>query len=87
MKKEKSTVIAEGKEFPLILGHAITVHKFQGSTLAYMQGDLNPSTGKKTAKGKNYQQHIFQVQFYTLLSHAKSHNKVLLLILNLKILR
>ena len=87
LKKEKSTAIAERKQFLLILGHAITVHKFQGSTLAYMQVDLNPSTGKKTAKGKNYQQPIFQVQFYTLLSCAKSHDKVLLLTLNLKVLR
>ena len=36
LKKGKSTVIAERKQFPLILGHAITVHKSQGSTLANM---------------------------------------------------
>ena len=71
-KKGKSTVIAERKQFPLILSHEITVHKSQGSTLAYMQGDLNRSTGKKTATGKNYQQPITQGQFYTLLSRAKS---------------
>ena len=47
LKKGKSTVVAERKQFPLILGHAITVHKSQGSTLAYMQGDLNRCTGKK----------------------------------------
>ena len=58
LKKGKITVIAERKQFPLILGHAITVHKPQGSTLPYMQGDLNRSTGKKTATGKNYQQPI-----------------------------
>ena len=79
LKKGKSTVVAERKQFPLILGHAITVHKSQGSTLAYMQGDLNRSTGKKTATGKNYQQPISQGQFYTLLSRAKSRDKVLLL--------
>ena len=44
-----------------------------------MQGELNLSTGKKTANGKNYQQPIYQGQFYTLLSHAKSRDKVLLL--------
>ena len=71
--------MAETKQFPLTLGYAITVHKSQGSTLAYMQGDLNRSTGKKTATGKNYQQPISQGQFYTLLSRAKSHDKVLLL--------
>ena len=79
LKKGKSTAIAERKHIPLILGHGITVHKSEGSTLAYMQGDLNQSTGKKTATGKNYQQPISQGQFYTLLSHAKSHDKVLLL--------
>ena len=41
LKKGKSTVIAERKQYLLILGHAITVHKSQGSTLTYMQGDLN----------------------------------------------
>ena len=79
LKKGKSTAIAERKHIPLILGHGITVHKSEGSTLAYMQGDLNQSTGKKTATGKNYQQPISQGQFYTLLSCAKSHDKVLLL--------
>ena len=42
-----------------------------------MQGDLNRSTGKKTATGKNYQQPISQGQFYTSLS--KSCDEVLLL--------
>ena len=55
LKKGKSTAIAERKQFPLILGHEITVHKAQRSTLAYMQSDLNRSTGKKTATWKNYQ--------------------------------
>ena len=71
--------MTETKQFPLTLGYAITVHKSQGSTLAYMQGDLNRSTDKKTATGKNYQQSISQGQFYTLLSRAKSRNEVLLL--------
>ena len=51
-KKGKFTAIAERKQFSLILGHAITVHKSQGSTLNYMKGDLSRSTGKKTATGK-----------------------------------
>ena len=40
LKKGKSIVVAERKQFLLILGHAITVHKSQGSTLTCMQGDL-----------------------------------------------
>ena len=79
LKKGKSTVIAERKQFPLILGHIITVHKSQGSALAYIQGELNQSNGKKTAMGKNYQQPISQGQLFTLLSRAKSRDKVLLL--------
>ena len=70
-------VIAETKPFLLILGHAVTVYKYQVSSRAYMQGDLNGSTGKKTATGKNYQQLISQGQFYTLLSCAKSGHKIL----------
>ena len=79
LKKGKITVIAERKQFPLILGHAVTAHKSQGSTLNYMKGDLSRYTGKKTATDKTYQQSIHQGQFYTLLSHAKSRDKVLLL--------
>ena len=41
LKKDKITVIAERKQFPLILGHAVTDHKSQGSTLNYMKGDLS----------------------------------------------
>ena len=41
LKKGKSTIITERKQFLLTLRHAITVHKSQRSTLAYMQGDLN----------------------------------------------
>ena len=36
LKKGKSTAIAERKQCLLILGHAIPVHKPQGSTLTYM---------------------------------------------------
>ena len=79
LKKGRNTVIAERKQLLLIRAHTITVHKSEGSTLAYMQGDLNRSTGKKTAIGKNYQQPISQGRFYTLLSWAKSCEQVLLL--------
>ena len=79
LKKRKSTVIAERKQFPLILGHTMTVHKSQESTLAIMQGDLNGPTGKKFTTRKNYQQPVYQGQFYFLLSSAKSRYKVLLL--------
>ena len=79
LKKGKITVIAERKPFPLILGHAITVHKSHGSSLNYMKGDLSQSPVKKTTTGKTYQQPMSQGQFYTLLSCVKSCDKVLLL--------
>ena len=63
LKKGKITVIAERKQFPLVLGHAITAHKSQGSTLNYMKTDLSRSTGKKIATSKTYQQPINQGQF------------------------
>ena len=83
------SITARAKRFPLKKGKSIaekkkkisvnTVHQFHGNTLAYMQGDVNWSTRKKTATGKNYQQPIFQGQFYTLLSCGKSLDKFLLL--------
>ena len=53
LKKDKSAVIAERKQFLLILGLLIAVHKSQGSTLAYMQFYINQSTRKKTVMWKN----------------------------------
>ena len=44
-KKGKNTLIAERKQFLFVLGHVITVHKSKESILAYMQGDVNWSTG------------------------------------------
>ena len=58
LKKVKITVIANKKCFPLILGNAITMHKSQGTTLFYMQGDLVWSASKKTIMGKNCQETI-----------------------------
>ena len=37
------------KQYPGILGHAITVHESQGSTLEYMKGDLDRTTQKNSA--------------------------------------
>ena len=78
LKKGKSAVITK-KTIYVLFGQATTTHKCQGSPVAYMQGDLNQDTGKKTVTVKSYQQPIFQDQFYTLISPAKSLDKVLLL--------
>jgi len=72
-------ITVQRKQFPGILGHAMTVHKSQGSTLEYMKGDLNRNNEKKTKTGKEYLVPISQGQLYTLLSRAKSRDKLLLL--------
>ena len=77
--KDCLPITAITKKFPFKKGHAITVHMSQGSTLNYIKGELSRSTCKKTATGKTYQQPISQGRFYTLLSHAKRRDKVLLL--------
>ena len=79
LKKGNITAITERKQFLLILDCASTVYKSQGSIVAYMRGDLNRSTGEKSAMVKNYQQPISQGQFYTLLSYARCRDKVILL--------
>ena len=75
----KSEVTVQRKQYPGILGHAITIHKSQGSTLDYMYGDLNCSTGKTSRLGKEYKVPVCQGQFYTMLSRGKSRNKIKLL--------
>ena len=62
LRKGKSTVIAERKQFPLILDHVITVHKSQGSTLAYMQGDLS-KTARKLQQGRSINNLHLRVSF------------------------
>ena len=59
LRKGKNTVIAKRKQFPLILltlGHELLYISLREILVsAYMQGELNPSTGRKTATRKNYQ--------------------------------
>ena len=73
-KHRGTTIIAERKQFPLILAHAMTIHKSQGSTLEYMSGDLN-----QTSRSGNRLAPIGQGMLYTLLSRAKSRDKLQLL--------
>ena len=73
-KSRGTTIIAERKQFPLILAHAMTIHKSQGSTLEYMRGDLD-----QTSKNERYRAPIGQGMLYTLLSRAKSRDKLQLL--------
>ena len=70
-KQNRTTIIVERKQFPLILAHAITIHKSQGSTLEYMRGDLNQTSGNETRSAP-----IGQGMLYTLFSRAKSRNKL-----------
>ena len=77
--KGNSLVTVQRKQYPGILGHAITVHKSQGSTLTYMKGDLDRRTEKRSTLGKQYQAPICQGQLYTLLSRAKCRDNLQLL--------
>ena len=70
---QRSKTRAARKQFPLIVAYAITVHKAQGSTLPYMSGDLD-----QTSKGKNPAP-MSKGMLYTLLSRAKSRDKLQLL--------
>ena len=54
-------------------GHAVSIHKVQGSTLDYMKGDLDCSAQI------NRLVPVAQSQTYTLLSCTKSRDKVKLL--------
>ena len=73
-RKGKTTIKTQRKQFPMILAHAITIHKSQGDTLDYMKGDLDQTS--QSGKGKAP---VNPGQFYTLLSRAKSRDKVQLL--------
>ena len=64
-KNKKSTLIfCERKIFPIILAHAITIHKTQGSTIDHMTGNLDTTT-----EGGKHPCAISQDLVYTLLSH------------------
>jgi ATP-dependent DNA helicase PIF1 len=61
----------ERKQFPLVLAHALTIHKSQGDSLDYLTGDMDRTT--KTGRGKTP---VNSGQFYTLLSRARTRDKV-----------
>ena len=70
----KNAIKCERKQFPLVLAHAITIHKTQGSTQDYMTGDLNRET-----RGGKYLCPIMKGQAYTLLSRASKRDKIRIL--------
>lgn len=76
-KHNKSNITVERKQFPLVLGHAITIHKSQGSTLEHMSGNMDQTT--KNGKGLAP---VGSGMLYTLLSRAKCRNNLQLLNFN-----
>ena len=65
--QRKTKVLFLLKKKKTILDHAITVHKSQGSTVDYLQGDL---PARKLLEGKIIN-NLYLGQFYILLSCAK----------------
>ena len=70
----KNAIRCERKQFPLVLAHAITIHKTQGSTQDHMTGDLNRET-----RGGKYQCPIMKGLVYTLLSRARKRTTLRIL--------
>ena len=73
-KGQKTAIQCERKQFPIVLAHAITIHKTQGSTQDYMTGDLDTTTqgGKRPCP-------ISKGLVYTLISRARSRDKIRIL--------
>ena len=70
-KRSKSLIVAERKPFPLVLEHAVTIHKLEGSTIDYMTGNLDG-----TSRNKNRSDPVFDGMLYTILSRAKSRDQL-----------
>ena len=76
--KGNTTITVQRKQFPGILGHGVTMHKSQGSTLQYMEVDLDRTTpNKRPSKSTQlYLAPILPGQVYTALTRAQSRDKI-----------
>ena len=77
-KKGNTSITVQRKQFPGILAHGITIHKSQGSTLEYMEVDLDRTTQNKrpSKSGHLYLTPIGPGQVYTALSRAQSRDQI-----------
>ena len=72
--KKSNLVLCEHKQFPIVLVHATTIHKTQGSTTDHMIGDLDTTT-----KGGKHPCPIMRGLVYTLLSRARRRGLIQIL--------
>ena len=72
-KRFDNAAKCERKQFPLVLSHATTVHKTQGSTLDHVTGDLNDSTRNPNRKIPPY---FLRGLVYTLLSRVRTRDTI-----------
>ena len=72
-KRFDNAAKCERKQFPLVLCHASTVHKTQGSTLEHVTGDLNDSTRNPK---KKISKSFLKGLVYTLLSRARTRDTI-----------
>ena len=65
-KNKSNLIFCKCKQFPIVLAHATTIHKTQGSTIDLMTGHLDTATND----GK-YPCPVSRGLVYTLLSRAR----------------
>ena len=73
LRRTKSTILVTRRQFPLILAHAITIHKSQSATYKYMVADFDRATRNEKVKLVVQPGHA-----YTALSRGEDRDRIVL---------